>query len=239
MIESEKYKQKLINDGFSIVNHIYSNNEINTIIETINKADISKDSSNKTTELFAIRQFLKEVPDTIKLIFNEKLKKIIREIIGDDYFVVKSIYFDKPTKSNWYVSYHQDLTISVNQKHEIEGYKLWTNKQNQFAVQPPINVLENIVTLRIHLDDTDENNGALNVIPKSHCKKVYRPENIDWTKEIEVTAVVQQGGIMFMKPLILHSSKRTTNEKNRRVIHIEMSNQSLANPLDWSEKINI
>lgn len=239
MIESEKYKQKLINDGFSIVNHIYSNNEINTIIETINKADISKDSSNKTTELFAIRQFLKEVPDTIKLIFNEKLKKLIREIIGDDYFVVKSIYFDKPTKSNWYVSYHQDLTISVNQKHEIEGYKLWTNKQNQFAVQPPINVLENIVTLRIHLDDTDENNGALNVIPKSHCKKVYRPENIDWTKEIEVTAVVQQGGIMFMKPLILHSSKRTTNEKNRRVIHIEMSNQSLANPLDWSEKINI
>jgi ectoine hydroxylase-related dioxygenase (phytanoyl-CoA dioxygenase family) len=68
--------------------------------------------------------------------------------------------------------------------------------------------------LRIHLDDTDENNGALRVIPKSHVKGIYRSETIDWSKETEVTCKVPKGGIMLMRPLLLHASSRTTNNKN-------------------------
>jgi hypothetical protein len=81
---------------------------------------------------------------------------------------VKSIYFDKPETSNWYVSYHQDLTISLDKKVQIRNYGPWTSKSNQFAVQPPIEILENIFTIRIHLDYTNEQNGALKIIPKSH-----------------------------------------------------------------------
>ena len=82
-------------------------------------------------------------------------------MFSDKYFVVKSIYFDKPQSSNWYVSYHQDLTISVDKKLEVDGFGFWTTKQNQFSVQPTLDILQNVVTIRIHLDDTDENNGAL------------------------------------------------------------------------------
>jgi ectoine hydroxylase-related dioxygenase (phytanoyl-CoA dioxygenase family) len=134
--------------------------------------------------------------------------------------VVKSIYFDKPEQSNWFVAYHQDLTISVDRKLSLEGFGPWTVKQDQFAVQPPFEVLEKGFTIRIHLDDTDQHNGALNVIPKSHLKGIYRPETIDWTSEKEVSCAVPAGGIMIMKPLLLHSSARTTNGKRRRVIHI-------------------
>lgn len=97
--------------------------------------------------------------------------------------------------------------------------------------------MENIFTIRIHFDDTDENNEALRVIPKSHLKKIYRPETIDWTKEIETTCSVRKGGIMLMKPLILHSSSRTTNNKKRRVIHLEFSNQELPLELKWAERV--
>ena len=86
--------------------------------------------------MFAIRQFFKEIPEAIGLVFNEKLNSIISTIFGDSYFVVKSIYFDKPEESNWFVSYHQDLTISVDKRIDIEGYGPWTIKQNQFSVQP-------------------------------------------------------------------------------------------------------
>ncbi|UZJ63879.1 phytanoyl-CoA dioxygenase family protein [Sphingobacterium sp. KU25419] len=68
-----------------------------------------------------------------------------------------------------------DLTISVDKKLEIENFGPWTTKQNQYAVQPTIDLLENMMTIRIHLDDTDEHNGALKVIPKSHSKGIYRP----------------------------------------------------------------
>jgi ectoine hydroxylase-related dioxygenase (phytanoyl-CoA dioxygenase family) len=207
-------------------------------LATINQADTSKDTFRKSSDLFAIRQFLKEIPTTRDLIFNDKLNLTITKLFGQNYFVVKSIYFDKPETSNWYVSYHQDLTISVDKKLELEGFGAWTVKQNQFAVQPPIDILENIYTIRIHLDDTDENNGALKVIPKSHLKKIYKTETSNLSTETEVTCNVNRGGIMLMKPLLLHSSSRTTNNKKRRVIHIEFSDKELPNGLKWSERMN-
>ena len=234
-----KYKQDLLNDGFAVVNGIYNADEVQSILTAINNADTSKETFRKSSDLFAIRQFLKELPQTFDLIFNTNLKTIIRQILGEKFFVVKSIYFDKPEASNWYVSYHQDLTISVDKKFDLENFGPWTTKQNQFAVQPPTEILENITTIRIHLDDTDENNGGLKVIPKSHLKKIYRPETINWDNEHEMTCSVKQGGIMLMKPLTLHSSSRTTNNRKRRVIHIEFSSIELPIALNWAERINL
>ena len=183
-------KEKEIKEsGFSVIDNAFTNQEIEDIQAAINGADTTKETFKKSDDLFAIRQFLKEVPDTIELIFNKKLKAIIREIFGKDYFLVKSIYFDKPETSNWFVSYHQDLTISVNQKVEILGFGPYTKKHDQFAVQPPLNILESNFTIRIHLDDTNEENGALKVIPNSHSKGIYRPETIDWISKKKLAAM--------------------------------------------------
>ena len=152
--------------GFHVVNNVYNKDEISTISNFINNLDTSNPIFRKTNDLFAIRQFIKEFPEIKKLLFNERLKEIIKNIGGEDYFIVKSIYFDKPEKSNWFVSYHQDLTISVDKKIEDENFSNWTNKHNQFAVQPPKEILENIVTVRIHLDNTNEDNGALKIKKK-------------------------------------------------------------------------
>ncbi|WP_281637289.1 phytanoyl-CoA dioxygenase family protein [Flavobacterium marginilacus] len=239
MNDTAKHKQELLDNGFSVINDIYSIDEVNSILTAINTADTSKDTFRKSSDLFAIRQFLKELPQITDLIFNDKLKTIIEQILGSNFFVVKSIYFNKPETSNWYVSYHQDLTISVDKKIELNSFGPWTTKQNQFAVQPPTEILENITTIRIHLDDTDENNGALRVVPKSHLKKIYRPETINWDIETETACSVKQGGLMLMKPLTLHSSNRTTNNRKRRVIHIEFSNTELPKELKWAERINL
>lgn len=231
-------KTEVSDNGFTVINNIFSEHEIIEISKIIQNIDTSKETFRKSEDLFAIRQFLKEIPEVKDLIFNENLKTIIKEIFGENYFTVKSIYFDKPEKSNWYVAYHQDLTISVDKKVELENFGPWTTKHNQFAVQPPLDLLENIFTIRIHLDDTDENNGALKVVPKSHAKGIYRPETINWDVEKEDICSVEKGGIMIMKPLLLHGSNRTTNGKKRRVIHIEFSDRELPEVLNWSERMN-
>jgi ectoine hydroxylase-related dioxygenase (phytanoyl-CoA dioxygenase family) len=133
------------------------------------------------------------------------------------------------------VSYHQDLTISVDKKMDIEGYGSWTVKHEQYAVQPPLAILQSNITFRIHLDDANENNGALHVIPGSHLRGIYRPETIDHSEEQETICNVSRGSVMIMKPLLLHASGRTTNNQKRRVIHIELSNQSLPDGLTWAE----
>ncbi|MFP3834686.1 phytanoyl-CoA dioxygenase family protein [Chryseobacterium sp. SIMBA_028] len=234
----ETYKSHIQEYGFSIINDVFSADEVEKIIGVLNGIDTSRENFRKSEDLFAIRQFLKEIPEIKDLIFNDNIKRIITEVFGEKYFVVKSIYFDKPETSNWYVAYHQDLTISVDKKLELPNFGPWTTKQNQFAVQPPLNILENIYTIRIHLDDTDENNGALKVVPKSHSKGVYRPETIDWSIETENICNVEKGGIMLMKPLTLHGSNRTTNGKKRRVIHIEFSDMELPEVLQWAERMN-
>lgn len=230
----------MINDffsknGYAIINDIYTDEEINSILKIIENSESTNDAFRKTQDVFAIRKVVNEIPGIKPYIFNDNLKEIIKSIGDENFFVVKSIYFDKPETSNWFVAYHQDLTISVNNKQEINGYSNWTKKQNQFAVQPPLDILENIFTIRIHLDDTTNENGAVKVIEKSHLQGISRPELIDWNKEKETICEVHKGGIMLMKPLTLHSSTRTTNGKRRRVLHIEFSNLHLDKNLEWSE----
>jgi ectoine hydroxylase-related dioxygenase (phytanoyl-CoA dioxygenase family) len=228
-------KRDVASKGFAVIDSVYSVNEIESIEQAILNANDNSPTFRKTKDLFAVRQFFKEIPSVAEIVFNENFKKILSEVIGHDYFVVKSIYFDKPANSNWFVAYHQDLTISVDKKLEVPGFGPWTTKHLQFSVQPPLEILEENFTIRIHLDDTDENNGALKVIPKSHLKGIYRTDKIDWSSDSEVSCNVKQGGLMIMKPLLFHSSSKTTNNANRRVIHVEFSKGKLPGGLSWSE----
>jgi len=233
------YKHQLTEEGYVIINDIFTADEVTEIVKVINNVDASGNPAfRKTADLFAIRRFVKEVPSISRLLFNSSLRTIIDQLFGDGYFLVKAIYFDKPEQSNWFVAWHQDLTISVAEKTEADGFTQWTIKNNQYAVQPPVTLLENIFTIRIHLDDTDENNGALKIIPQSHRKGIYRPETIDWAQEQEVVCNVNSGGIMIMQPLLLHASNRSTNNNKRRVIHLEFSNRLLPEGLQWAEYFN-
>ncbi|MBE8725652.1 phytanoyl-CoA dioxygenase family protein [Flavobacterium hungaricum] len=227
-------------EGFSIINNVFTENEIENIISLIeNKTANNPENSTfrKSEDLFAIRQFHKEIPETLPFIFNENLQHIITSTFGEGFFITKSIYFDKPEKSNWFVAYHQDLTISVDKKIEINDFHNWTVKQNQFAVQPSTEILENNFTIRIHIDKTTKDNGALKVINNSHSKGVLRIENLDFENEKETICEVEKGGIMIMKPLLFHASNKTTNNERRRVIHIEFSRQELPLGIEWSEKL--
>jgi ectoine hydroxylase-related dioxygenase (phytanoyl-CoA dioxygenase family) len=234
---SSDHHKALLTQGFTVLNGIYTADELKQLVSVINAADSSGDTFRKTDDLFAIRQMLKEIPTVLPVIFNKKLMQLIAAFLGDDCFVSKSIYFDKPQKSNWFVAWHRDLTISVNKKMQLPGFTNWTVKQNQFAVQPPLDILRQNFTIRIHLDDADKNNGALKVIPGSHLDEDLKTQNSD--NKSEVFCDVKAGGVMLMRPLLMHASNRTVNNNRRRVIHIEFSNAALPKEIDWSERIDI
>ena len=234
----KKNKIELEKNGYSILADLYTNKEINQILNCIESAEQDKDSFLKTKDVFAIRQLIKNIPELTDLLFNKKLTHLISEFSEPEYFLTKAIYFDKPSASNWFVAYHQDLSISVDKKANVKNYINWTYKKDQYGVQPPIKILQDTITIRIHLDDTDENNGALKVIPKSHLQGIIRIEPKDWNIKSEHICEIKKGGAMLMKPLILHASNRTTNNKRRRVIHLEFNKHKLDNPLNWLEYWN-
>jgi hypothetical protein len=218
-------------DGFAVLPEIYTQPEIDELRKLF---DSYCGKMNQAAPVHAIRRPVEKIPELNDLLWSEKMKQCLTNFAGANYFLTKSIYFDKPEASNWFVAYHQDLSISVNEKKDTNGYKNWTNKKDQVGVQPPISILENPFTIRIHLDDTDQANGALRLVPGSHKNGVVRIQDI--STETEVLCKVPAGGIMLMKPLTFHALSRSTENKKRRVLHLEFNNQALEKPLCWSEK---
>lgn len=218
--------------GFEIIEDVYSEKEVNEILRILEE--------KKIKDKFGVREFLIDNPEIRENIFTKKLIRIIEKISQKCDKSIKSIYFDKPTNANWIVNWHQDLTINLINKKEIEGFKNWRIKGERIVVQPSKEILENIFTIRIHLDNCTKENGALRVIENSHIKGIIEiKEWINNKKGVEKICEIKKGGILIMKPLILHSSRRTENEKNRRVIHIEFTDKELPMGLNWKEEIKI
>ena len=220
-------KKELEEKGYSITKTFFNDNELTNVIGLIenNNPDFSE------------RQLLNKIPQLQKIIFqNKSFRKLFDFLCQKNYFLSKSIYFNKPSKSNWFVSYHQDLSISVIEKIEDDKFSNWTNKKGQLGVIPPLNILENTITFRIHLDKTNSTNGCLKVIPNTHKRGIIRVDkefNKD-NEEKEFYCNVEKGALMLMKPLLLHSSQKSVSENDRRVIHLEFCNQEI--PMGWLEK---
>ena len=227
MTATNQHKDRLLNNGFSITNSIFDTKEIEKIIDLIDNP------KNK----YAIRQLINIEPKIANIIFsNLAFRKLLSSVCDKGYFLTKAIYFNKPSLSNWFVGYHQDLSISVKERKNTNGFTKWTNKNNQLGVIPPLNIIKNTVTFRIHLDKTDDTNGALKVIPNSHSKSIIRIDK-DFNKSNygkETLCNIDTGGIMIMKPLLLHASEKSTSKNDRRVIHLEFCNHEI--PMGWLEK---
>jgi hypothetical protein len=234
-----KNKLELDENGFSVLSNMYSDSEINQILDCIKHSEQGGDSFMRTKDLFAIRQLVNNIPELGDILFNRKMRDLISDLSESHYFLTKAIYFDKPSESNWFVAYHQDLSISVDKKADVKNYTNWTYKKGQYGVQPPIEVLNDGLTIRIHFDKTDKNNGALKVIPHSHLNGIIRVDSVSLNTENETICEVEKGGAMLMRPLTLHASNRTTNGKSRRVIHLEFNKHTLTEPLSWLEYYEI
>lgn len=150
---------------------------------------------------------------------------------------VRSILFDKTESENWPVLWHQDLTIAVAEERKLPGYGPWSHKDKSPHVQPPVSLLKNMVTIRLHLDETSSTNGALRVIPGSHRNgKIGTGDLRDFDKEGAVTCECSPGDALLMSPLILHSSRRSESPARRRVLHFEYARDvDLDDSLRWFE----
>lgn len=196
-------------------------------------------STHGTSDVHSIRNLFHELSELKKLALNENLLKILK-IIDPDLFLTKAIYFDKTPDSNWYVTWHQDIVINVSEKIETEGFSGWTKKYGVHGVIPPDSFLKSTVTVRIHIDDADESNGALRVIPGSQNKKLNDNEiNLITQNSIAHICEVEACGIQIMKPLLLHASSKATTQKHRRVIHLEFNSKNLPNGLEWAERSDV
>jgi ectoine hydroxylase-related dioxygenase (phytanoyl-CoA dioxygenase family) len=226
---------KIIEDnGFAIVPDFLDRAELEKLVSSVQKL-----RSNEN-DRYASRDLLRKIPQVKELLKEEKTRILLTPLLGLNYFAVRGLFFNKVPAANWKVAWHQDVTIAVKKKAETPGFGPWSVKAGIVHTQAPNSLLANMLALRIHLDECGESNGPLKVIPGSHRSGRLKQDEIgNFVSKIElVSCLVPKGGILLMKPLVLHSSSPALKPANRRVIHIELAADDLPGGLEWFEKVS-
>jgi ectoine hydroxylase-related dioxygenase (phytanoyl-CoA dioxygenase family) len=182
---------------------------------------------------------LLSVPSVRTLAISRPVREIVEAVLGPECFAVRGIFFNKTRSSNWKVVWHQDLTIAVRERANVSGFGPWTMKAGILHVQPPQEVMSDLLAIRLHLDESGIDNGPLRIIAGSHRKGRLSTEQIgNWNKETSVTCTVPKGGALVMRPLLLHASSSCAIPKSRRVIHLEFAAAELPHGLDWHDRVS-
>jgi hypothetical protein len=183
------------------------------------------------------RRGLLSVPAVTALARSARLVDLVRPHLPSEPLPVRALYFDKSSAGNWLVPWHQDLTLALRNRAEVSGFGPWSVKEGIPHVQPPVELLEQMLIVRLHLDDADESNGALRVVPGSHRLGRLSAERIQElrAREPEHLCTARAGDALLMRPLLLHASSRSTSAGHRRVLHIEYAGFPLPAELQWHE----
>ena len=222
-------------NGFAILPDVVPQAEIARWIDAISKIGSEKDVRSRGG-VYAIRNLLNLSPLINRLAYSAKLCSLVEATLANAAFPVRGTVCDKTASANWLVPWHQDLTICVAARIDVPGYGPWTTKAGVCHVQPPVSVLESMVSVRIHLEDCDESHGALRILPGTHRLGRLMSEQIAERRRAvaPVACCVKAGGVELMRPLLLHSSSAGSNALHRRVIHIDYACSQLDGGLQWS-----
>ncbi|HZL27635.1 MAG TPA: phytanoyl-CoA dioxygenase family protein [Acidobacteriaceae bacterium] len=164
------------------------------------------------------------------------MREIVSQVLGPEAVVIRSTLFDKTDGANWKVPWHQDVTIAVRERIESEGFGPWSMKEGVLHVQPPTEALEQMVTIRVHLDACPASNGALCVMPCTHhLGRINQNDAPNHIIEAEaVCCEAAAGEALVMRPLLLHASSVATNPSHRRVLHFDYAATALPNDLRFA-----
>jgi ectoine hydroxylase-related dioxygenase (phytanoyl-CoA dioxygenase family) len=220
--------EKFYENGYLIIPGVVNSSEIEFLKSEISY-HLSQSSSSVTRHLSA------KVKAIQNLANSTQINAILSKCFQSEFQLVRTLYFNKTQKANWGVPWHQDKTITLPEKNDLPNFKAWSIKEGILHVQPPLEVMQNIITVRIHLDAAHEKNGALKVMPKSHRLGLLKSSQIEEIKNTwkAVTCKVNAGDVLIVSPLILHASNKAIEPSDRRVIHLEYSSNRL---LQFGEK---
>jgi ectoine hydroxylase-related dioxygenase (phytanoyl-CoA dioxygenase family) len=235
---STTYKNDIDEHGFAIVEDVISPSEVDALRIAIERAIAESQDSTSVRDrggVYAIRNVTEVVPEVRALHKHLGIAQLVAPILGVKAMLVRGLMFDKSPESNWGIFWHQGLSIAVRQREDVPNFGPWSIKAGIQHVQPPPPILQQMLTVRLHLDDCMESNGALRVLPGSHRSSrlnMFESETLQQNTAPE-TCCVRSGGAVMMRPLLLHSSHRATDAARRRVIHLEFAAEPLPEPLKW------
>ena len=153
---------------------------------------------------------------------------------------VRMLTFNKfdsnQTRANWALPWHHDRVIAVAERQDVPGYGNWTRKDGAWHCEPPEDVLASMLFVRVHLDASTRDNGAMEIALGSHrCGKAPSDRVAEIVASC-VTAIteVEAGDVLVLAMLTLHRSLPSRSADSRRTLRVDYAAEPLPSPLEWA-----
>ncbi|MBI3653590.1 MAG: phytanoyl-CoA dioxygenase family protein [Acidobacteria bacterium] len=201
--------------GFCLTEAVLSPNECDRLSEKL--------LTGLSTRGRAGARHLMANPDIAALAFDDRLMEIARKSLGAQAVPYRATLFEKSGRANWLVVWHQDTALPLAARVTSDEWGPWATKAGVCYAHAPTWALQRILALRLHLDASTPQNGGLRVIPESHRLGVLTDDAVfeRARQQPAVACLVGRGGVLAMRPLLIHSSSKAVVDLPRRVIHIE------------------
>jgi ectoine hydroxylase-related dioxygenase (phytanoyl-CoA dioxygenase family) len=212
--------------GFAVIPGIFEEDQVTLLAENLATANMRRSRAG-------VRHALGHAA-VASLANDPRLLKIARSIFGASACPFRATMFEKTTDANWLVVWHQDTALPLRRREETPGWGPWSVKEGVIYAHAPASALSQVLALRVHLDDSTSQNGPLRVLPATHTLGVLSDDAIHQlaVDVVPVECCVPRGGVVAMKPLVVHSSSKSQSGSARRVLHIEYAVQRIAGDLE-------
>jgi phytanoyl-CoA dioxygenase PhyH len=201
--------------GYAILEGIFDRVEMSRSIEALASAAVPR--------VRAGARHVLGLPEVRAIAEDGRLTRIAARFVGVSPAPFRATLLDKSQHANWLVAWHQDTMLPVRRRVDDPAWGSWSVKGGVLCGRAPAAVLETVVALRVHLDDSTDANGPLRVLPGTHTRGILTADAIARaTREIvPVACAAACGGVVAMRPLTIHSSAKSRDAQPRRVLHIE------------------
>ncbi len=230
----------LARDGFCILHQAVSTPWIDRLLTVFDDAFDAESQSVRARSsrghVYAARNLIDSIPEvTTVWQHSEPMLTMLREVLGEQFGLVRALFFDKPPDRTWNLPWHKDTSIAVKDNSlRSSSFSRPTLKAGVPHVIAGDDLLRQMLTLRIHLDDVTDENGPLRVIPQSHVSSDSAGLGFENAVTIRATA----GDVLAMRPLISHSSGPSIEGtiRHRRILHLEFAaSETLPDGYSWHD----
>ena len=210
-----KSPQRFAADGYVVIADFLHRDEIRQIDEELQTSPADSAGDRR----FLDREWCRLVAHVIR---HRLLKLRLLSLATQP---VLCTYLTKNEDKNWGVGLHRDLHVPLRERIDQSPWANWSDKQNIPHAQAPSDLLGLMLAVRVNLDDCRASDGPLTVVPGSHLSADVTAERIE--------CVGNEGCAVVMSPLMLHTSKKSTSGRTRRVLHFLYGPKGLPGDAQW------
>jgi hypothetical protein len=181
-------------------------------------------------------------PTVLRLVRHKQLGQFLWSLTGRELVAVAARLHDSAGTSEVAAEWHQNRVVAVRERLDVRGYGPWSTRVGISHVEPPASVLDQMLVLRVHLDDIAVGGQALQILPGSHRAGKLTLDAIEHLVDSNdvVMPAIRKGVLVAMRPLLLHAMPCLMSRTQRyRFLNIEFAPPEAITPLQWHTAVHL